>query len=268
MSSKKQSATDSSYGGRVIAMINQKGGVGKTTSVVNIGAGLKQLGKRVLLVDLDAAQAHLTYSLGIDVDELQYTVYDLLKGEADLPQVIIDRDGLSIIPASIDLSTAEIELATEVGREALLKKALMVVSHFDVILLDCPPNLGLLTLNALTAATEVFVPLQPEFLSIMGLKKLISTLEKIKQNVNPAIEITGIITTQYDGRLKLHNEVSAGLQQHFGDKLFKTYIRRNIALAEATSYGLSIFEYAPKSHGAQDYLSLCKEALARWGRNG
>ncbi len=247
---------------RVIAVINQKGGVGKTTSVVNIGACLSAASQRILLVDLDA-QAHLTYSLGFRADELETTVYELLKGETGLDDILIKRDALHLIPASIDLAAAEIELSTEVGREALLKNHLRDLKSYDMILLDCPPNLGLLTLNALTAAQEVYVPLQAEFLSIKGLNKLTEMVTKVKQRVNPGLEITGLIVTQFDGRLKLHNEVAENLKRHFGDKVFKTYIRRNVALAEATSFGQTIFEYAPASYGAQDYQALCQEIINR-----
>lgn len=247
---------------RMIALINQKGGVGKTTSVVNIGIGLKMLKHSVLLIDLDP-QAHLTYSLGFPADDLDYTVYDLLKGEAALPEVLLRDKAVHLIPSSIDLAAAEIELSTEVGREALLKNSLRDLAGYDFILLDCPPNLGLLTLNALCAAREVFVPLQAEYLSIKGLNKLLDMVEKVRQRVNPALEVSGLIATLYDRRLRLHNEVFENLKQHFGDKLFRTFIRRNVALAEATSFGQPIFEYAPKSFGAADYLALCREIVGR-----
>lgn len=247
---------------RIIAIINQKGGVGKTTSTVNLGAGLTRLGQKVLLVDLDA-QAHLTYSLGIAADDLEATIYDLLKGEAAFSEVAIEKQGIAILPSSIDLSAAEIEFSTEVGREAFLKNVLAGLSGYEYILLDCPPNLGLITLNALTAAREVFVPLQAEFLSIKGLNKLTNMIEKVKQRVNPALAITGIITTLHDPRLKLHQEVYENLQKHFSEKIFKTFIRRNVALAEAASFGQSIFDYAPHSHGAEDYMALCQEVLSR-----
>jgi len=252
---------------RIIAMINQKGGVGKTTSVVNLGAALASLGYRVMLVDLDA-QAHLTYSLGIAADDLEWTVYRLLKGEASLAQVLLERHGLFILPSSIDLAAAEIEFSTEVGREALLKNVLKNAANFDYILLDCPPNLGLLTLNALTAAKEVFVPLQAEFLSIKGLNKLMEMAEKVKQRVNAELEISGILVTQHDQRLKLHQEVVEDLRSHFGPKVFQTVIRRNVALAEATSFGQPVIAYAPKSHGAEDYLAICHEIVKRGQSNG
>jgi len=247
---------------RIIAMVNQKGGVGKTTTAVNVGAGLSQKHYKVLLVDLDA-QAHLTYSLGFQADELELTIYDLLKGEGTPNNVVLERDGMYLLPSSIDLAAAELELSTEVGREALLKRILDKMTGYDFILLDCPPNLGLLTLNALTATREVFVPLQAEYLSIRGLQKLMEMVEKVKQRVNNRLEVTGLIATLYDRRLKLHNEVFDNLRNHFGNKLFETYIRRNVSVAEATSYGQTIFEYAPRSHGAEDYTNLCKEIVDR-----
>lgn len=245
---------------RKIAVINQKGGVGKTTSVVNIAAGLARKKRKVLVIDLDP-QAHLTYSLGISADDLQVSVYNLLKGENDLGETILESQGLKILPASIELAAAEMELSTEVGREALLKNILEQISGMDFIFIDCPPNLGLLTLNALTAAKEVLIPLQAEYLSIKGLQKLTDMVEKVKARVNPDLEVTGIIATLYDNRLKLHNEVFENLRRYFGDKLFKTFIRRNIALAEAASFGQPIFDYAPRSHGAHDYAALCQEII-------
>lgn len=247
---------------RIIAVINQKGGVGKTTSTVNLGAGLAARGNRMLLVDLDA-QAHLTYSFGIAADDLDATIYDLVRGNARFDEVAIAKNNVTILPAAIDLAAAEIELSTEVGREALLKNALVNHLDYDFILLDCPPNLGLLTLNALTAAKEVFVPLQAEFLSIKGLNKLVEMVDKVKQRVNSELEITGLILTMHDPRLKLHNEVAANLRKFFGGKLFNTHIRRNVALAESTSFGQAIFEYAPQSHGAEDYAALCEEIINR-----
>lgn len=251
---------------RIIAVVNQKGGVGKTTSVINVGAGLTILGQKVLLFDLDA-QAHLTYSLGIAADDLEQTVYELLRGEAAFEEALIEKGGLAIIPASTTLTAAEFELSTKTGREALLKNIIASVSGYDFILLDCPPNLGLLTLNALTVAKEVFVPLPAEFLAIKGLNNLSEMADKVKERLNPQLEITGILVTLFDQRLKLYQEVLESLRKPVGNKLFKTVIRRNVALAEATSFGQSIFEYSPTSHGAEDYRALCEEILRREQNN-
>ncbi|MDH3599812.1 MAG: ParA family protein [Candidatus Tectomicrobia bacterium] len=245
---------------RTIAVINQKGGVGKTTSVANIGTGLKILEKKVLLVDFDA-QAHLTYSLGLEPDDLKYVVYNLLNAEAEIDDVLIGQDGISLLPSSIDLSAAEIKFANTAGKETLLKSVLDKVTGYDFIIVDCPPNLGLLTVNALAAVQEVFVPMQAEALSIRGLNKISDMVEKVRQTVNSDLRITGIILNQFDRRLKLHNQVRDNLQRYFSDVLFQTSIRKNISLAEAPGFGQSIFDYAPRSHGAADYLSLCREIL-------
>lgn len=247
---------------RIIAVVNQKGGVGKTTSVVNVGAGLTRKGRKVLLVDLDP-QAHLTYSLGVAADELELTIYDLLRGEAAVEEVLIEKDGLALIPSSVSLTGAEFELSGKAGREAMLKNIISGVSGYDFILLDCPPNLGLLTLNALTAAGEVLVPLQAEYLAIQSLNNLSETADKVRERLNAGLEITGILVTLFDQRLKLYQKVLESLRDLLGGKLFKTVIRRNVALAEAASVGLSIFEYAPASNGADDYGALCEEILAR-----
>lgn len=247
---------------KIVALINQKGGVGKTTSAINIGAGLKQLGQRVLLVDLDP-QAHLTYSLGIVAHELEKTVYQLLKGESRLEETIIERNGLKVIPATLDLSGAELELSSVAGREFLLREILSGLRGFDYVLLDCPPSLGLLTLNALTTAHEVIIPLQAEYLALSGLSKLMQTIEIVQKRLNQNLKIAGIIATRYDGRKKLNNEVVEKIKEHFGEKVYHTLIRDNISLAEAPSFGKNIFEYRPDSYGAIDYLNLCREILNR-----
>ena len=247
---------------RTIALINQKGGVGKTTSAINIGAGLSQLGKRILLIDLDP-QAHLTYSLGIQAHELERTVYEILQGEATVKETMVSRGELSVIPSTLNLSGAEVELSGVAGREFLLQEAINGVKGFDYVLLDCPPSLGLLTLNALTTAGEVYIPLQTEFLALQGMSKLLETVEVVKKRLNKSLEISGIIATRYDQRKNLNREVVEKIREHFGDKLFKTLVRDNVALAEAPSFGKTIFEYKPDSYGAEDYLTLSKEILTR-----
>lgn len=247
---------------RIIALVNQKGGVGKTTSVINTGAGLRKLGKNVLLIDLDP-QSHLTYSLGIETHKLERAIYDLLLGKVTIEEIVIDRDRLKIIPSTLDLSSAEIELSTQPGREFLLKEALNKTQGFDYILIDCPPSLGILTLNALTTAQEVFIPLQTEFLALQGLSKLLETIEVVKKRLNSNLEITGIIATRFDRRKNLNREVVEKIKEYFGNKMFKTLIRDNISLAEAPSFGKTIFEYKPRSYGAEDYLNLSKEIIKR-----
>jgi len=251
---------------RIIALANQKGGVGKTTSAINIGAGLCKLGKTALLVDIDP-QAHATYSLGIELPAGSgKTVYELLTGKATLPELLAEHNGLKVLPADLDLAAAEQELAAVAGREFLLKEALDGLRGFDFVLIDCPPSLGLLTVNALVAAQAVFIPMQTEFLALRGLAKLLDTVEAVRKRLNRGLEVSGIIGTRFDSRKVLSREVVERLKGHFGGKLFETLIRENIALAEAPASGKTIFEYEPASHGAEDYLSLCKEILKRSGK--
>ncbi len=254
---------------RVISLVNQKGGVGKTTTTKNLGAGLVREGKRVLLIDLDP-QANLTYSLGIrpENDESMRTMYEVLKGTAQLKDIILPHaNGLKLAPAHINLSASELELTSQAGRELILKEALRPVLHdYDYILIDCAPSLGILTLNALVASREVLIPLQTEFLAMQGMSKLLETLSLVKQRLNHDIEVTGIIGTMYDGRKNLSGEIVASVRTHFGDKLFKTLIRSNVSLAEAPSYGQDIFTYKADSIGAEDYKALAKEVIAMEGK--
>jgi chromosome partitioning protein len=245
---------------RVISISNHKGGVGKTTSTINIGAGLNKLGKTVLLIDLDA-QANLSQSLGLTDQE--QNVYGAIKGEYKLQPVEILK-GLDVIPSTLDLSGAEVELSGEAGREYILRELIEPLrSSYDYIIIDSPPSLGLLTINAFTASDEVFIPLQAQYLALQGLTKLIEVIEKIKKRLNKELRVGGVFITQYDNRKILNRDVVATIEAHFKNDVFKTKIRDNIALAEAPANSLDIFRYNPKSYGAEDYLSLCKELLKR-----
>jgi len=247
---------------KIIALCNQKGGVGKTTCTLNIAAGMEKIGKKVLLIDLDP-QAHLTYCLGIQAHELTQTIYDVFKGNRRIADVVLQIDGIAVVPSSLDLAGLEMELAGVPGREFLLRESLVQTDGYDFILMDCPPSLGILTLNALTAAQEIYIPLQTEFLALKGMSKLIDTIETVKKRLNKDMEITGIIGTRYDARRKLNKGIIETIGERFGDKLFQTIIRENISLAEAPGYGQTIFAYAPKSYGAEDYLALAREIAAR-----
>ena len=247
---------------KTIALFNQKGGVGKTTSAANIGAGLARLGKRVLLIDMDP-QANLTYSLGLDPFSLDASIYELLDGKAALADTIRTRDGFDLIPAAIQLAGAELHFAGVPGREMLLRDVLQETAGYDYALIDCPPSLGLLTLNALTACQTVYIPIQAELLPLQGLRQLMDTVELVRKRLNPGIKITGVITTFYDPRKIMQRTVLERIGEQFGGKVFKSPIRVNVALAEAPGQGQTIFEYSPDSNGAADYLALCREILTR-----
>jgi len=245
---------------KILAISNHKGGVGKTTSTVNIGAALALKEKRVLLVDLDP-QSNLTQSLGVKNSEI--TIYDNLRGEKSIcPQEI--KKNLFLLPSSLDLSAAEIELNAEPGREYILKDILnSIADKFDYILIDCPPSLGLLTINALTAADQVIIPLQAEYLPLKGLAKLNDVIEKIKNRLNPKLDIGCVFLTQYDPRRILNRDIAETVKAFFGEKLFETRISSNIALAEAPSQGKDIFLYNKTCKGAIDYKELCDELFKR-----
>lgn len=246
----------------IISFCNQKGGVAKTTSALNVAAGLHAKGYKVLLVDIDP-QSSLTYSLGIKADDLPATVYDLLKEEKTAKELIQDINGLHIIPSNLELAGAELTIAGQPGREYLLQEGLKDAGKYDYIIIDTPPSLGLLTLNALTASNCVYVPVQADFLSIKGLKLLTDTIGIIKKRINPGLHIAGVIVTRYDNRKRLNRDAVELLKNTFGDVLFKTVIRENVTLAEAPAAGKNVFEYDPKSNGAEDYGALLNEIIER-----
>lgn len=245
---------------KVISISNHKGGVGKTTSAINIGAGLNKLGKKILLIDLDP-QANLSQSLGLTDQERN--IYGALRGEYKLQPIPVLK-GLDLIPSTLDLSGAEVELSGEAGREYILRELLEPVRNsYDYILIDSPPSLGLLTINSFTASDEVYIPLQAQFLALQGLAKLTEVIDKIKKRLNKELKVGGVIVTQYDSRKVLNRDVATTIEAHFKAEVFKTKVRDNIALAEAPAQGVDIFRYNSKSFGAIDYLSLSKEILKR-----
>ena len=260
-----------------IAITNQKGGVGKTTTAVNLGAALARAGQRVCLIDLDP-QSHLTMHLGIEPGQTKPSVYELLGGSVSLQECLRKvRPNMDIVPAEIDLAGAEVELVGVVGREILLRDAIYPASeNFDVLLIDCPPSLGLLTINALSAVHEVFIALQPHFLALQGLGKLLETVSLVQRRINADLSISGVLMCLYDSRTALCGEVAQEVTRFFksdhplkslwqDSRIFRTHIRRNIRLAEAPGHGKTIFEYSPSCHGAQDYQALAEELLAWWG---
>lgn len=249
---------------RIIAVANQKGGVGKTTTAVNLAAALARAPQRVLLVDLDA-QGNATMGSGVDKRELEAGTCEVLLGETDAKAALVaTAEGFDLMPGNIDLTAAEIRLMDADGREGRLKAALEPLrSDYDFIIIDCPPALSLLTLNALTAADSVLVPMQCEYYALEGLSALLETIDALKARLNPALEIEGVLRTMFDVRNNLANAVSAELTQHFGDKVFRTIVPRNVRLAEAPSHGQSIVGYDKASRGGVAYLGLAGEILRR-----
>ncbi len=246
--------------GMIISLLNHKGGVGKTTSAINIGAGLVELGKRVMLIDLDP-QANLTLSLGIP--RQKSTIYEALRGVEEIQPYNV-KEGLDVVTSSLDLSGAEMELINEAGREYLLRELFEpFLEDYDYIIIDCPPSLGLLTLNALTCSQQVLIPLQTEFLALQGLTKIKQVIDKVRFRLNKKLEIGGVIATMYDQRKVLNRDVVQTIRKFFGPKVFNTLIRDNVALAEAPAQRKDIFGYNKNSNGAKDYLNLCKEIIER-----
>ena len=250
--------------GKRIAIFNQKGGVGKTTTNINLAACLAMKGKRVLVLDIDP-QGNTTSGLGISKRELENTVYNVLVDEDyDIKDAVIKTDvkGLDLIPASVDLAGAEVELVQIEGREKALKQGLdKIKDDYDYIFIDCPPSLGLLTINSLAAVDSVLIPIQCEFYALEGVSQLVSTIELVKKSLNPSLEIQGVILSMFDGRTNLSAQVVQEVKKYFGNKVYATVIPRNVRLAEAPSYGLPITEYDPKSKGAEAYMDFAEEFL-------
>ena len=251
--------------GKIIAIANQKGGVGKTTTAVNLAASLGVLEKKVLLIDADP-QANATSGLGIDVETVEYGTYQLLEHTISAREAIISTDSpnLDLIPAHIDLVAIEIELVDKDKREYMMKQAISDLrDSYDYILIDCAPSLGLLTLNALTAADSVIIPIQCEYFALEGLGKLLNTIKSVQKIHNANLDIEGMLLTMYDSRLRLSNQVVEEVRKHFSDMVFDTIIQRNVRLSEAPSYGESIIKYDASSKGATNYLNLANEVVKK-----
>lgn len=249
--------------GRIIAVANQKGGVGKTTTTVNLAAALAYKDKKVLLIDSDA-QGNATSGLGISKAEVENDIYDVLVNDVAIEDAIVDssRENLAVVPATIQLAGAEVELTNLSHREARLKTALQPIADaYDYIFVDCPPSLGHLTINAFTAADAVLIPVQSEYYALEGLSQLLNTIQLVQKHFNPQLKIEGVLMTMFDARTNLSNEVVAEVRKYFGEKVYETLIPRNVRLSEAPSYGQSIIDYDIRSRGAEVYLELAKEVL-------
>ncbi|EOH91606.1 sporulation initiation inhibitor Soj [Enterococcus villorum] len=250
---------------QIISVANQKGGVGKTTTTVNLGACLASLGKRVLLVDMDA-QGNATSGVGIRKPDVTQDIYDVLVNELPIAKatLVTEHENLSIVPATLQLAGAEIELTSMMARESRLKSSLAEVNEqYDYILIDCPPSLGHLTINSFTASDSILIPVQCEYYALEGLSQLLNTVRLVQKHFNPELEIEGVLLTMYDARTNLGNEVVEEVRKYFREKVYETIIPRNIRLSEAPSHGMPIIDYDPRSRGAEVYQALAKEVVSR-----
>ena len=250
---------------QIISVANQKGGVGKTTTTVNLGACLASLGKRVLLVDMDA-QGNATSGVGIRKPDVTQDIYDVLVNELPIAEatLVTEHENLSIVPATLQLAVAEIELTSMMARESRLKGSLAEVNdQYDYILIDCPPSLGHLTINSFTASDSILIPVQCEYYALEGLSQLLNTVRLVQKHFNPELEIEGVLLTMYDARTNLGNEVVEEVRKYFREKVYETIIPRNIRLSEAPSHGMPIIDYDPRSRGAEVYQALAKEVVNR-----
>ena len=251
--------------GRIIAIANQKGGVGKTTTAINLSACLADKGKKVLAVDMDP-QGNMTSGLGLDKEFLEKTVYDMIIGESDIEEVLQKEtmENLDVLPTNIDLSAAEIERIDVENKEFIVRNSIQKIrDNYDFVIIDCPPSLSMLTINAMTTADSVLVPIQCEYYALEGLSQLIHTVELVKDRLNPDLEIEGVVFTMYDARTNLSLQVVENVKDNLQQNIYKTIIPRNIRLAEAPSYGMPINQYDPKSAGSESYMRLADEVISK-----